>query len=445
MATPQSRDVSGYLKGVFALLFPGPDSPKCRGWPTPSPFAFSRASRLCLYSLNSLKAHGLRSIFTVISIALGVASVTITKAVVDGADAKLEEFVDWFGADAAFITGGDVYAQPFSQRKHTLTRGDAEAVIDQLPGVRMVTSGRNIRSVSVSREGKAYETQVLVGSSPPFCQSWNWDLEEGDDINESDAAVSRKVCLLGETVSLELFGHESPVGQTVAIGKHLFTVKGKLAVRGFSSGQTNMDDRVIIPLSALTRYFNQDPKYVNGLRIRFHDPKTIAENLENLRGLLRHRHGLRPETPDDFSIVSSSEIIRFLKVLKHGIGIFLGAFSTITLAVGGIVLANLTYVVIDQRKQEIGILMAVGARRRDILVQFLSEIAFLCLAGAVSGMVLSLAATAWINQVQVFAVSFSPSVWLMGLFGASVVALVFGLAPAMSAAKMDPVQSLSEG
>ncbi|MBI4806641.1 MAG: ABC transporter permease [Desulfovibrio sp.] len=442
MPTVHRSDVFTRVKDLLALL-PG-FGPATGGCPAEYRSASGRVLRLSLYSLNSLKAHGLRSIFSVISIALGVASVTITKAVVDGADARLEEFVEWFGADAAFITGGDIYAQ-LSQRKLTLTRGDVEAVVDQLPGVRMVTSGRNIRSVSVSREAKAYETQVLVGSSPPFCQSWNWDLEEGEDITGADAAVSRKVCLLGETVSRELFGNDSPVGQTVTIGKHIFTVKGRLAVRGFSSGQTNMDDRVIIPLSTLTRYFNQDPKYVNGLRIRFHDANAIAENLENLRGLLRHRHGIRPEFPDDFSIVSSSEIIRFLKVLKHGIGIFLGAFSAVTLAVGGIVLANLTYVVIDQRKQEIGILMAVGARRRDILVQFMSEIAFLCLAGAVSGMVLSLAATAWINHVQVFTVSFSPSVWVVGLLGASVVAFVFGLAPAMSAAKMDPVQSLSEG
>lgn len=405
----------------------------------------ARAARIASHCLACLAAHLPRSAFTILSVALGVASVTITQAVIEGANLKLEEFAEWFGADAAFVTGGDAFANPFDQRQLTLTLADAQAVRTQIPGVRMVTSGRNIRSVSVSGEGKAYVVQVLAGSTPPFTQSWNWELESGEDLSEEDSASHRKVCLIGDTISRELFGEDSPIGATVNIGKHIFTVKGRLSARGFANAQTSMDDRIIIPLSSLLRYFSMDPRYVNGLRVRFQDQASLEEGLPSLRGLLRRRHALKAEEPDDFTVVSSGEIISFLTVLKHGVGLFLAGFSAVTLAVAGIVLANLTYVAVEQRRQEIAILKAVGARRSDIGLMIFTEALMLCLAGAVAGTALCLCATFLINTSGIFTVSLSAGVWLAGLCGASAVALAFGLGPALSAAGLDPVACLHEG
>jgi putative ABC transport system permease protein len=433
-----------FVSGQAGSKRSGPDSLPPHGG-LPSPVSALRVGRIAIHCLASLAAHAPRTVFTILSVALGVASVTITQAVIEGANAKLEEFAEWFGADAAFVTGGDAFANPFDQRQLTLTFADAEAVRWQIPGVRMVTSGRNIRSVSVTGGGNTYVVQVLAGSTPPFTQSWNWELESGEDLSGEDSASHRKVCLIGDTVSRELFGQDSPIGATIAIGGHVFTVKGRLAARGFANAQASMDDRVIIPLSSLMRYFKLDQRFVNGLRVRFQDQTSLEEGLTALRGLIRHRHALGAGEPDDFTVVSAGEIINFLTVLKRGVGFFLAAFSAVTLAVAGIVLANLTYVAVEQRRQEIAILKAVGARRADIGVMIFTEAVLLCLAGAVAGTALCLCATFLINAGGVFTVSLSAGVWLAGLCGASAVALAFGLGPALSAAGLDPVACLHEG
>lgn len=401
--------------------------------------------RVLLLAMGCLKAYGVRSFFTVLSVALGVCGVTITQAVTEGADARLEQFVEWFGADSVFVTGGALFAQAVGARAATLTRADEDSVRLQIPGVWLVTAGKNIRNVRLSNGAASYETQVLVGSSPPFATAWSWNVVEGDDLSEADSISFRKYCLLGHTVSRELFGQESPVGRTIRIAGHVFTVKGLLQERGFSSAQASMDDRVVIPLSTLERFFHLDRKYVNGLRVRFVDAESLESQSDNLRALLRDRHGLREGDPDDFTIVSSDEIISFLSILKRGVGLFLAGVSCVTLAVGGMVLANLSYVAIDQRKREIGILMAVGATHGDIVFQFFAEIMMLCLLGAVVGLAMGSAATVWINAWQTLAVSHSPTVWLAGLAGAVSVALAFGIAPALAAARLDPVTSLSEG
>jgi putative ABC transport system permease protein len=396
---------------------------------------------------RALLAHKARSLFVVAAVAMGIAALTVIVASVDGARRKALEIVDFFGPDAVLVLGGDIENRPVGQRTNTLTWSDARAIARSLPGAYAVLPMRSVRAVTLRYGNKNHEAPTVVGATENYAATWNWPLSEGRDLSEEDIARGAKVALIGDAPAKALFGDASPIGRTVMVKNLPVQIVGRLSYRGFTGGgsDVSVDDRLIMPISTLTQRFNLDRNYFRGLRVRFHDPDLIEVHMENLRALLRHEHKLGPTIPDDFTIMSASEILKFLTAFTGGLVAFLGVTAGVAILVGGFVLANLMFLGVSERRAEIGLRKAVGATSGAILVQFLSEAVYLTLTGAVVGVALGVGLGESLSRLGMLELRLSPKIFVLSLAAALAIALAFGLRPARKAAGLDPIEALRGG
>ena len=396
---------------------------------------------------QALLAHKARSFFVVAAVAMGIAALTVIVASVDGARRKALEIVDFFGPDAVLVLGGDIENRPVGQRLNTLTWSDARAIARSLPGAYAVLPMRSVRAVTLRYGNKNHEAPTVVGATENYAATWNWPLSEGRDLSADDIAHGAKVALIGDAPAKALFGDASPIGRTVMVKNLPVQIVGRLSYRGFTGGgsDVSVDDRLIMPISTLTQRFNLDRNYFRGLRVRFHDPDLIGVHMENLRALLRHEHKLGPTIPDDFTIMSASEILKFLTAFTGGLVAFLGVTAGVAILVGGFVLANLMFLGVSERRVEIGLRKAVGATSGAILIQFLSEAVYLTLAGAILGVGLGVGLGESLSRLGMLELRLSPKIFVLSLAAALAIALAFGLRPARKAAGLDPIEALRGG
>lgn len=401
------------------------------------------ATRIASMGLGAVWAFKLRSLFVVLGVAFGIASLTLIVTAVDGANRKANEIVEFFGPDAALIFGGNFMKRAVGMRTLTLSKDDAQKVQDSLPGAYQVIPMRAKRGQTVKFGNKNYQDVFIIGATKDYAKAWNWPLAEGRDITEEDERTGAKIALLGDKPASELFGDESPVGKVVYISNIPFQVVGRLSYRGITTGGgSDIDNRIIIPLSTLMQRYNLDRKYFRALRVKFHEPDYMDAHVENLRSLLRHQHKLEPGEDDDFTILTADEVLKFLAMFKGGLTIFLGVTATIAMLVGGFVLANLFSISVSERAEEIGLKKALGAHKSAIMVQFLVEACALTMLGGVLGLFLGLAMGQFLSRLDILVIQFSWKAFGMALAGSQVIGLIFGLRPAKQAADLDPIQAL---
>ena len=393
-------------------------------------------------ALSALWAYRLRSLFVILGVGLGIASLTVIVAAVDGAQRKAVEITATFGPDAAFVLGGDVFNRAVGQRDLTLSWQDAQAIRDSLPGASLVVPMRSKRNVRVRYVDTTIDVDTLLGSTSNYAQAWNWPLSEGRDLDDADVDQGGRVAILGIGPARLLFGNRPPVGQSIFINNISFQVIGVLTERGTSGGPGNPDDRIIVPLTTLTQRFNLDRKYFRGLRIKFQDPEYMEAHVANLRTMLRRNHKLAPTAPDDFTILTADEIMGFLSAIKGGMMVFLGVTSTVAMSVGGFVLANLFYLSVSERRQEIGLKKAMGAPSSAILRQFLAEAVLLTTLGAFAGLVMGLGLAQLLVRLNILEIKLSWRIFGIALAASAAIGLLFGLKPARSAAQLDPIEAL---
>lgn len=393
------------------------------------------------FALEAVWAYKLRSIFVSLGIAMGIAALTVIVTSVDGAQRKAVEIVDMFGPDAAFVLGGDIRSRAVGKRTLTLSLRDAQRIRQSLPGAYLVVPMRAKFGVNVRSEGNSMSTRI-IGSTAGYAESWNWPLSEGRDITDEDVARGAKVALIGDAIAEEFFGDESPVGKVVTMGNFAVHIVGRLSYRGFSGGSGNIDERMIIPLTTLTQRFNMDRKYFRALRVKFRNPDAMPQHVENLTSLLRMLHNLKEGEPNDFTVLTADEILKFIGMLKGSLAIFLGITAAVAMIVGGFVLANLFYLSVSERTYEIGLRKAVGAPAWAITAQFLFEAVILTILGALIGMALGLGLGQLLTNLGILEIQFSTKVFILALSSASVIGVIFGIRPARKAAKLDPVAAL---
>ncbi len=399
-------------------------------------------ARIAGMALRAVWAYRLRSFFVILGVALGIASLTIIVASVDGAERKAYEIVDYFGPDAVFVIGGDIHNRPVGQRTHTLTYTDAEVLRRSLPGAYLVVPMRSKSNLSVRFRNKKLQLGRTIGATAGYAEVWNWPLAEGRDFSVEDVSRGAKVCLIGDTPARQLFGDSSPVGRTIYIDKLPVQVIGRLSYRGASGGGGSVDERIILPITTLTQRFNLDRKYFRALRVKFTSPENMAFHAENLRGLLRRQHNLQEGEPDDFTILTADEILGFLSMFKGGLLLFLGITAAVAIIVGGFVLANLFYLSVDERKGEIGLKKALGAKSWAILLQFLTEAVTLTLVGSLLGMALGMGMAQLLDRLGILEILFSWKVFTYSTLAAVAIGILFGLRPARKAAAMVPIEVL---
>ena len=398
--------------------------------------------RAFAFALDAVWAFRLRSLFVSLAVALGIAALTIIVTSVDGAQRMAREIVDMFGPDAAFVLGGDIRSRAVGKRSFTLTWEDARRIEQSLPGAYLVVPMRAQMQIPAKHRAKNLQVPVLVGATADYASAWNWPLESGRDLSAEDVDRASKVTLIGFEASRQLFGEASPIGQVVFLRDIPFQVVGRLSERSFSGHGGNINERMVVPLTTLTQRFNMDRKYFRALRVKFHDAENMASHAENLRALLRSLHNLGPDEPDDFTIITPDEALKFLSMLKGSFVAFLGVTATVAMVVGGFVLANLFYISVSERTAEIGLRKAVGASSWAITTQFLFEAALLTALGALMGMAMGMGLGQLLAGLGILKIEFSAKVFVLALASALAIGLVFGIRPARKAASLDPVAAL---
>lgn len=396
---------------------------------------------------GALWAYKLRSFFVVAAVALGIAALTIIIASVDGARRKALEIVEWFGPDAALVFGGNIETRAVGQRVMTLSTTDVLTIGRSLPGAYLVVPMRSKVAVTLRYENRNMVTPLVVGSTANYAEAWNWPLIEGRDLTEDDVKHSAKVCLIGDYAAKELFGEESPLGRVILVQDLPVQVVGRLMYRGFApgGGGASVDDRIIMPISTLTQRFHLERRYFRAMRVKFLEPELMEDHIANLRSLLRHNHKLREEDLDDFSIISATEVLKFLTMITGGIMVFLGITAGAAIVVGGFVLANLLFLSVSERKEEIGLKKALGATSLDITIQFLAEAVLMTLAGAFIGIGIGIGMGQLLTKLGILEIQLSGKLFVLALLSSLVIALVFGLKPARKAASLDPIEALRGG
>lgn len=392
-------------------------------------------------SVRAIRAFKVRTIFCLISVALGIASITVIVAATEGAYQKAFEIVGRFGPDSLLIFGGGEEARATGQRQKTLTLDDVEAVKDSFYSAYLVVPMTAMRDVQVSYKDRKYQS-LVIGSTNDYSQVWSWPVIQGSDFTVEDVRGLRNVGLIGQFLAAELFGDEDPVGKTILVRRIPVQIVGVLSERGTTPAGERLDDRVIMPITTLMRKLQNETKYVSALRVRFLDQQNLYTYVEEMRAFLRKRHKLPQEEPDDFTIISPREIVKFLVALTGSLVAFLGVTGLIALIVAGFVLANLFLLSVRERTKEIGIRRATGAKKRDILIQFLGESVLITTLGGLFGFLLALLSARLLMTVAQFPIHFSWKAFVIGILLSWAVGIGFGLQPANRAANLKPIEAI---
>lgn len=406
--------------------------------------------RLFIEAFESLNANKMRSMLTVLGIVIGVAAVIAMLSIGRGAEASITSRIESFGTNLVYVNPGSTNQSGVRSAvgsAGTFTTDDA-AALAELPGVEAVASQTD-SFVQVVYQGINTNTR-LMGVTPGYADVSSLTLEDGEFISDSQQSARSLVVVLGSSVAESLFGSTAgAVGQKVRLNGQSFKIIGVLASKG-STGFMNQDDQVFIPLStALTRLVGgarfRGSSVINQITIKAADSGLVDQVVETVTLLMRERHETI-EGADDFTVTSQESTLDAATEVSDTLTLFLGGIAGISLAVGGIGIMNIMLTTVSERTHEIGLRKAVGARRKDILMQFLVESTVLSFSGGVIGVALGWAAARLMGQVQFSGSTITPVVSLdsilLAAFFSIAVGLFFGIYPATRAARLQPVEAL---
>jgi len=400
-----------------------------------------RLFKIIFQSIRAVRAFKLRTFFCLVCITLGISSITVIVAATEGAYKKAFEIVARFGPDSLLVLGGSEEARAVGERQKTITLDDIEAVKEAFDSAYLVVPMTAMREITVSYKEKKYQT-LIVGSTSDYSRVWTWPVIQGSDFTEEDVRGLRNVGLIGQHVVKELFGDKDPVGKYVLVKGIPVQIVGVLSERGTSPAGDLLDDRIIIPITTLMRKLENESKYVRAFRIRFINQENLYNYLKDLSLFLRERHRIPKGEPNDFTIISPKEIIKFLVALTGSLVVFLGITGVISLIVAGFVLANLFLLSVRERTKEIGIRRATGAKKNDILLQFLFESVIITTLGGLLGLILALLSSKLLMLIAEFPIHFSWKAFVVGLLLSWVIGIGFGLQPAKRAADLKPIEAI---
>ncbi len=419
--------------------------------PAWQPWRRRHAGRRTLMSITSTLAlsfeaigrNKLRSALTSLGIIMGVGAVIVMMALGDGAHASIEQRIASLGTDVVTVTAGSANVGGVRMGQGavtTLTPEDAEAIRTEAAGVRAISPIVNSRQQIVAAGGN-WQTQVQ-GAGAAFAQIRSWDTEFGSFFTQEDVDRAGRVVVLGSVVRDQIFGAGAdPVGETVRVNNQPFTVIGVLSRKGQSAMGQDQDDTVVAPYTTVQKRL-LGITHLTSIMVAAEPGTTTAAVSAGVSELLRQRHKLGAEAPDDFAIRSPEEMARVLSSTTDTMAYLLASVAAISLLVGGIGIMNIMLVSVTERTREIGLRRALGARRTDVLRQFVAEALSLSLAGGFAGVVLGIGTSYGLSTVLKWATEVS-SVSILTSFGfAAVVGVVFGFVPARRAAALLPTEAL---
>ena len=403
-------------------------------------------------ALSSLGANKLRAGLTLLGIVIGVAAVISLMAIGRGVQQTITERIQSLGTNLLFVRPGESSNRGFGGGQGsaaTLTIDDAYALKDSpfAPSVSAVAPEMSTSAQLVV--GRKNTSSTVIGVTPEYQYVRNFPVELGQFIDAGHVESNAMVAVLGSSVAQDLYGFRSPIGQNVRINGRRFEVIGVLEEKGGSSF-FSFDDRVMIPIT--TAYYRlssqrttQGSISVQTINVQMEDVNQIDAALGEVATVLRLRHRLTGD--DDFTVTNQQETIKALQEATNAFVFFLGAIAGISLLVGGIGTMNIMLVSVTERTREIGIRKAMGAKRRDIMLQFVSEATLLSIGGGAAGVFLGWVLIVSINGKAVIGdspsqTSFSLDIALLALAVSAGIGLFFGIYPAMRAARLHPIEAL---
>jgi ABC-type antimicrobial peptide transport system permease subunit len=400
-----------------------------------------------LAALRALGTNWLRSMLTMLGIIIGVAAVITMIAIGGGAQARVEEQMKSLGTNIMLVlpgaqtTGG---VRLGAQTGQTLTEEDARAIAAEVPEVQ--AAAPSLRTGAQVVAANANWSTSVMGTTPEYLEVRDWPLAAGRSFDAAEMAGSGKVVVIGQTVAQQLFGDADPIDQVIRVRKAPLQVIGMLERKGQNSMGQDQDDVIVVPLSTFRNRVQGMSagriKRVGAISVKIREGQSMTDAGEKMRELLRQRHRLQSGADDDFSIRNLTEMLQAQEESSRVMALLLAAVAGVSLVVGGIGIMNIMLVSVTERTREIGLRMAVGARSRDILGQFLIEAVTMSLVGGAIGIVLGMAATWAIGSLAGWQVLLSAESILLAVGFSAAVGVFFGFYPARRAAALLPIQAL---
>jgi len=380
-----------------------------------------------------------------LGIIIGVGAVIAMVAVGSGAKRRIADQIASMGSNLLIVLSGSSTSGGLrfgSGTVPTLTVDDAKAILNEIPSVKYVapTLGGGAQVVF----GNQNWSTIINGTTPEVLEIREWFLAEGRSFTQQDVDGATKVCLLGKTIVDNLFGGIDPIGQIIRIKMVPFTVIGVLAPKGQSTMGQDQDDTIIIPLTTAQKklFGMQFPGMVRLIMVQATAPEVMKDVENQINDLLRQRHHIQPKQDNDFSVRNLTEIMSTAEQSANVMRYLLFAIALISLIVGGIGIMNIMLVSVTERTREIGIRIAVGAKGRDILLQFLIESLVLSLAGGTLGIAIGIAGTLILSSFTQWPTLFSIEAILLAFLFSSLVGIFFGFYPARKASLLNPIEAL---
>ena len=398
-------------------------------------------------ALRSLRVNKLRSSLTMLGIIIGVGAVIAMVAVGAGASARVAEQIQSLGSNLIIVLSGSVTSSGVrigQGSQLTITEDDAAAIAREIAAVQVAAP--SVRGTAQVVFGNLNWATGVQGITPDYFEARDWIVLTGRPVGPEDVDGATKVALLGQTTALNLFGDAEPIGQIIRIKKIPFTVIGILDRKGQNSWGQDQDDVLLVPLStAKTKVLgrsNSNPRAVQAISVKIRPGEDMADAEAQLRDLLRQRHRLQPYQDDDFTVRNLSEILQTQEESAKVMTYLLAAIASVSLLVGGIGIMNIMLVSVTERTREIGLRMAVGARGRDILGQFLIEAVTLSLIGGVIGIAAGVGSAEALSYFAEWRTLVAPQAIALAFGFAAGVGVFFGFYPARKAARLDPIEAL---
>ena len=391
----------------------------------------------------ALNRNWIRSVLTILGIAVGVGSFICVIAIGNAGTSSIEDQLQSLGDNFVWIEAGSRARNGIrmgARGSRTLVLGDAHAIMEQVPLIKSMSPNVDGRGIQVVYGGENWSTQYR-GVTPEYLQIRRWTLKFGTFFTAADVEAAAPVCVLGQTVAENLFGDENPIGKIVRVKAVPCKVVGVLLAKGYSATGQDQDDFIVMPITfaqkRITGTFWLDDIYCSAVA-----RDAMPEATRQIVGLLRERHHLTAAEDDDFNVRRPEDVVQAQLATSRIMTALMASVASLSLLVGGIGIMNIMLVSVTQRTREIGVRLAVGATEGDVQLQFLSEATALSVLGGLFGLLAGVISSAAVENLFQFPTKLTLDIFLIGGLFSAGIGILFGYYPARKASQLDPIQGL---
>jgi len=393
-----------------------------------------------LIALIEIRRNAMRSFLTILGIIIGVAAVIIMSTIGGGATAKVTADIAKLGSNMLSIRPGQMRGPGgASAEAKPLEMADIEAIERDVKNLEAVapTSSKGMTIVY----GNINWSTSVIGTTNKYLDVRDWEILMGRAFTDSELRTGKMACIIGETVRKELFGGQDPVGENVRLGRQSCKVVGILKSKGQSSFGTDQDDTVLIPLQAFQRRISGN-RDIARIYLSVNEGASTETAREDISALLRERRRIGPKEGDDFSVFDMKEVSDTMAGTTEVLTTLLSAVAAVSLLVGGIGIMNIMLVSVTERTREIGVRLAIGAREREVLLQFLVEAVVLSTLGGIMGILFGVSSSFGLTKIFRIPYVLDPFMIVVAFIFSTAIGVLFGFFPARKAARLNPIDAL---